>query len=126
MSTSERITDLYVNDDPELLRLVGTRLERESERITVRTAESVDERLGIVHDDAIDCILSDYHMPDRDGLDFLRTVRSENEEIPFLLFTETGDEAVASESISAGVTGGTDGGARFEITGIDSVSIEAA
>lgn len=104
MTTNEPISVLYVNDDPELLRLVSTRLERERDHLTIHRAESVEDGLSILRTDDVDCILSDYHMPDRNGLDFLRTVRAEDDEIPFILFTETGDESVASESISAGVT----------------------
>ncbi len=104
VTTNEPIFVLYVNDDPELLRLVSTRLERERDHLTIVRAESVEDGLSILRTGDIDCILSDYHMPDRNGLDFLRSVRAENDEIPFILFTETGDETVASESISAGVT----------------------
>ena len=104
VTTSDQIAVLYVNDDPDLLRLVSERLEREREHLTIHRADSVEGGLSILQSEDIDCILSDYHMPDRNGLDFLRTVRAEDDEIPFILFTETGDETVASESISAGVT----------------------
>lgn len=104
MTTSKSISVLYVDDDPELRQLVGERLERERDHLTISKAESVDNGLSILRTDDIDCILSDYHMPERNGIDFLRTVRAVDDEIPFILFTETGDETVASESISAGVT----------------------
>ncbi len=103
MSNSEIIV-LYVNDDPDLLTLVSTRLEREHNRLTVRTAHSAADGREIFEMGDIDCILSDYHMPVETGVDLLRSVREQDREIPFILFTETGDEAVASESISAGVT----------------------
>lgn len=43
-------------------------------------------------------------MPGRTGLEYLRSLRGNDDGIPFILFTETGDEAVASEAISADVT----------------------
>ncbi|AZH25533.1 ATP-binding response regulator [Haloplanus aerogenes] len=101
---NEPITVLYVNDDPDLLELLVTGLEREVEQLTVRTATSAQKGLEILDDEPIDCILSDYHMPERTGVEFLRTVRAQDEEIPFVMFTETGSESVASAAISANVT----------------------
>jgi PAS domain S-box-containing protein len=100
----EPITALYVNDDPDLLELVKTGLEREEERLTVRTASSGAEGLAAFRDADVDCIVSDYHMPGTNGVDLLRAVREEDPELPFILFTETGNETAASEAISADVT----------------------
>ncbi|SDJ23701.1 Signal transduction histidine kinase [Halovenus aranensis] len=43
-------------------------------------------------------------MPGEDGIEFLKTVRAEYPDIPFILFTGKGSETIASEAISAGVT----------------------
>jgi DNA-binding NarL/FixJ family response regulator len=43
-------------------------------------------------------------MPGMDGIEFLQAVREEFPDLPFILFTGKGSEAVASEAISAGVT----------------------
>jgi len=42
-------------------------------------------------------------MPDRDGLEFLATVRESRPELPFVLFSGKGSEEIAAEAISAGV-----------------------
>jgi PAS domain S-box-containing protein len=55
-------------------------------------------------DDGVDCIVSDYEMPETDGIEFLETVREEHPELPFILFTGQGSEAIASDAISSGVT----------------------
>ncbi|MBX0296702.1 sensor histidine kinase [Haloarcula nitratireducens] len=104
MADSPDIIVLYVNDNTELLELVSRQLTNESDRLSVVTAESADRGREILDSRTVDCILSDYHMPDRTGIDFLRGVREDYPDIPFLLFTETGNETVASESIEAGVT----------------------
>jgi DNA-binding NtrC family response regulator len=100
----ESITALYVNDDPDLLELLQTGLEREEERLTVRTASSGAEGLAAFRDADVDCIVSDYHMPEMNGVEPLRAVREESPALPFVLFTETGDETATSEAISANVT----------------------
>jgi PAS domain S-box-containing protein len=99
----DSIAVLYVNDDPDLLELLATGLEREDERLDVSTAASAAAGLAAL-DDGVDCVLSDYHMPERNGVDFLREVREEHPDLPFVMFTETGSESAASDAISAGVT----------------------
>ena len=53
----------------------------------------------------VDGIISDHDMGETNGLDFLQEIRSEDSEIPFVLFTGKGSEEVAEKAISAGVTG---------------------
>ena len=100
----QAIRVLHVDDDPELGRLTATYLEREDDRFEVRTATSAAEGFDTMGDPPPDCIVSDYDMPGRDGIEFLRMVREEYPELPFILFTGKGGEAVASDAISAGAT----------------------
>ncbi|MFD1642327.1 sensor histidine kinase [Halohasta litorea] len=104
MDSDQPITVLYVNDSSELLELVSTQLTAEGDRVSVLTATSVEEGIEIVRTTSVDCVLSDYHMPERTGVDFLQAVREMNPELPFIMFTQTGNEAAASEAISADVT----------------------
>jgi len=101
---NEPIAVLYVNDDPDLLELLVTGVERENDRLTVQTATSARDGLETVRGGDVDCVLSDYHMPERNGVEFLRAVREDYPDLPFILFTETGNERVASEAISADAT----------------------
>jgi len=52
----------------------------------------------------VDCIVSDFDMPDQNGIEFLETVREEYPDLPFILYTGKGSEEVASDAISTGVT----------------------
>jgi len=98
------ITVLHVDDDGDLLQLAATVLERHDDAFRVLTETTVDDALDRLETDAVDCIVSDYEMPGRDGLDFLRAVRERDPAVPFILFTGKGSEEIASEAISAGVT----------------------
>ncbi|MCU4743733.1 PAS domain-containing protein [Halobacteria archaeon AArc-m2/3/4] len=94
---------LHVDDDPQFGELASIFLEREDDRFSVDTATSVSEGLAHLADHDVDCVVSDYEMPERNGIEFLQTVR-ESSDVPFILFTGKGSEEVASEAISAGVT----------------------
>ena len=104
MESESGVDVLYVNDDDQLRELVATQLRGESERIRVDTADSAASGSRRLANGSVDCILCDHHMPEETGLEFLKRVREDRPDLPFVLFTRTGNEAVASESIEAGVT----------------------
>jgi PAS domain S-box-containing protein len=95
---------LHVDDDAAFASTTATFLERESERFDVETAPSGAAALDRLADAEYDCVVSDYQMPGRNGLELLRAVRADDPDLPFLLFTGEGSESIASEAISAGVT----------------------
>jgi PAS domain S-box-containing protein len=100
------ITVLHVDDEPNFAELTATFLKRENSDFEVLTETSADAALERLDDDtdSIDCIVSDYQMPGMDGIELLKTVREECPELPFILFTGKGSEAVAGRAISNGVT----------------------
>jgi PAS domain S-box-containing protein len=100
----DEICVLHVDDEPDLATMVATFLEREDDRITVRTATSAGEGLDLLADHDVDCIVSDYDMPGQSGVEFLESVRGEYPDLPFILYTGKGSEEVASDAVSAGVT----------------------
>jgi len=100
----ERIRVLHVDDDPAFTTMAAQFLEREDERFDVETVTAASDGMDRLADGGIDCVVSDYDMPGRDGIDFLEAVREAHGDLPFVLFTGKGSEEIASEAISAGVT----------------------
>ncbi|MEF8856382.1 MAG: PAS domain S-box protein [Haloplanus sp.] len=98
---SDPVRVLYVDEAAATAR-AAAKLERADARLVVETVTSAEEALAQLDDVA--CVVSAYDLPDRDGLDFLETVRGRDPDCPFVLWTDAGSEAVASEAISAGVT----------------------
>ncbi|WP_324760912.1 hybrid sensor histidine kinase/response regulator [Haloarcula sp. GH36] len=100
----EMIEVLHVDDEPDFAGLTATFLEREDDQFTVETVTTVDKALERIDDRRPDCIVSDYNVPGMNGLEFLQAVRERYPDLPFILFTSKGSEAIASDAISAGVT----------------------
>jgi PAS domain S-box-containing protein len=103
-ATDNTIRVLLVDDEPEFLETIASVLEREDSRFDVRTATDADSGLEALETGRIDCVVSDYGMAGMDGIEFLGAVREAHGDLPFVLLTGEGDETVASEAISAGVT----------------------
>lgn len=99
----DRIRVLLVDDDADVANLTATYLVRVSGRITAVRKGSPAEGLTAIHEQSIDCIVSDYDMPGTNGLEFLESVRAIESDLPFILFTGRGSEEIASKAISAGV-----------------------
>ncbi|MFC7078495.1 hybrid sensor histidine kinase/response regulator [Haloarcula halophila] len=110
----DTIQVLHVDDEPDFADMTATFLEREDERFVIETATSASAGAAQLEQNRFDCVISDYDMPSQNGIEFLKSVREQYPELPFILFTGKGSEEVASDAISAGVTdylqkeGGTD------------------
>ncbi len=69
---------------------------------TVSTAAAARDRLAT--DGSVDCVVSEYDLPESDGLALLEHVRHDHPNLPFVIFTGSGSEEVASEAVGMGVT----------------------
>ena len=95
------IKALYVDDEDALLDIGKIFLERSGETI-VDIYPSVKEADKALHQRKYDAIISDYQMPEMNGIEFLKKLRSENNAIPFILFTGKGREEVVIEAFNSG------------------------
>ena len=95
------ISLLYVDDEKMLLDLCKIFLERTGE-FQVQTEASVLKALNLVSIQAFDAIISDYQMPEMDGIEFLKRVRASGSTIPFIIFTGRGREEVAIAALKEG------------------------
>ncbi len=95
---------LVVDDEPDVVELTASMLESESARITTATATSASDGLDHLSSRDVDCVVSDFDMPETNGLEFLDAVREAHPALPFILFTGKGSEEIASEAIARGVS----------------------
>ena len=102
IGTAETIRVLHV-DEPEATDLTATALEGGNEHITVRSATDAQGALDVLENHDIDCIVSEADLPEMSGVKLCERIREEYD-IPFILFTDAGSEAVAGDAVTAGVT----------------------
>lgn len=95
---------LHVEDDPLFAEMAGEFIKRQDERFILETALTAEEALDRLRTNQIHCVVSDFDMPGKNGIELLEAIREEYPNLPFILFTGRGSEEIAAEAITAGVT----------------------
>jgi len=98
---AKAIRILYVDDEPGLLEVGRMFLERSGD-FMVTTALNGLDAVRLLGQGDFDAIISDYQMPEMDGIQFLVEVRKHFGAIPFILFTGRGREEVVIQAINNG------------------------
>jgi PAS domain S-box-containing protein len=100
---SETVRVLYVDDqvDGTDAAIATVAADDEFEIEEVDHAAAAIDTLGT---GSYDCVVSGYDLTQVDGLTFLEEVRERWPDLPFVLYTDSGSERVASDAFSAGAT----------------------
>ena len=92
---------LYVDDEPGLLTIGKLFLEKEK-AFAVDTLTSAKSALEQLKTKRYDAIISDYQMPEMDGITFLKQLKVTGNTTPFIIFTGRGREEVVIEALNEG------------------------
>ena len=92
---------LHVEDDAATLE-VSKEILMMNGNFEVDHASSVNEAFKKLDAQPYDVVVSDYEMPQKDGLEFLRELREQKNQVPFVLFTGKGREEVAINALNLG------------------------
>jgi PAS domain S-box-containing protein len=95
---------LHVDDDVCFLEVSKQILEMEG-KFEVDNAMSVGEAFQKLEKQSYDAVVSDYEMPSKDGLQFLKELREQDNTIPFCIFTGKGREEAAIKALDLGADG---------------------
>jgi len=98
------INVLYVGSRSNIANILHGATADDETRLNVITVRTISDASRTLSEGPIECIVSDYDLADGTGIEFLRTIRSENISIPFILYPAEGSEKIASKAISAGVS----------------------
>ncbi|PSQ18020.1 hypothetical protein BRD00_05975 [Halobacteriales archaeon QS_8_69_26] len=94
---------LYVDGDPDRRRRVRETLDGATARVA--TAEGADPAVATLRAERVDCVVSEYRLPETDGLSFYERIAARHPDVAFVLYTGHGSEALAGEALAAGVDG---------------------
>lgn len=104
-STHGSVNVLLVDDDPHDLEMAEMMLNEREPELSIETATSASGGLEVLADDGVrHCVVSDFDMPGVDGIEFLEQVRADHPDLPFILFTGQGSQAVAKQALLSDVT----------------------
>lgn len=95
---------LHVDDDADFLELAGQIIQISGDFI-IDGALSADEAFEKLWEQSYDIVLCDYEMQEKDGLQFLRELREQKNDVAFMLFTGKGREEVAITALNLGADG---------------------
>ncbi|MFQ5978361.1 MAG: two-component system response regulator [Candidatus Heimdallarchaeota archaeon] len=93
---------LLVDDDKDLLLAFKKFLFKEGTFELISTTSPL-EALRLLKERQFDVIVSDWPMPEINGFELFKRIRSENNTIPFILFTCKPREEVALEALNSGI-----------------------
>lgn len=94
---------LIVDDEMSVLESVSKILVRKG--YETKTTLSGEEALKVIRNEDFDLIVADLMMPRVSGIDLLKTIRSENKNIPFLVITGYPSISAAVEATKFGAGG---------------------
>ena len=97
---------LIVDDSIAMRRILSATLKRQGYEDVVE-ASNGREALGCLESGPFDAIITDWIMPEMDGIDLVRAVRAreDGQQVPMLMITTHATREHIIEAMNAGVTG---------------------
>lgn len=100
----KRMRILHVDDDVSFLE-VSKKILSVLSNFDVDTAKSAEEACRKMASNSYDAIVSDYEMPNKNGLDLLMELKAQKIDVPFILLTGKGREEIAIKALNLGADG---------------------
>ncbi|NMM49470.1 sigma-54-dependent transcriptional regulator [Marinigracilibium pacificum] len=91
---------LVIDDDPSFNMMLTTFLKRND--FEVESAHSAESGISFINKNKIDLVLTDYKLPDQDGISVIKEVKENHQGTPVILMTHYADIRTAVKSIQIG------------------------
>jgi two-component system, chemotaxis family, chemotaxis protein CheY len=106
MKGEQGMANVLIVDDSSTMRKIISRSLRQAGLAVDEIYEAGDgvEGLNVLGSKSVDLILSDINMPNMDGLEFIKMVRANGNNVPIVMITTEGGEDIIKEAISSGAS----------------------
>jgi DNA-binding NtrC family response regulator len=91
---------LIVDDEPLLVKRLKLNLEEYAEKIF--TAENGLDAMHILSREEIHCVICDINMPKMNGVEVIKAIRAQNNNVPFIFYTGHGSQQLMLEAAKYG------------------------
>ena len=95
---------LHLEDDPRDAALIQSTLKAGGISCATTRVQNHDDFVAALKQGGIDLILSDYSLPEFDGLSALKIAQAEQPDLPVILVSGTLGEGLAIDSLKSGAT----------------------
>nr|WP_303651946.1 ATP-binding protein [Halovenus rubra] len=95
---------LCIDGDTQILTEIRKNLEEDKEQFNIRTVTSTAKAWDVLGTASVNCLVSEYGLSDNGRFGFVRELRGEGVEVPYLFFTDTALNEIVGDAFSAGVT----------------------
>lgn len=98
--------NVLIVDDSSTMRKIISRSLRQAGLAVDEIFEAGDgiEGLNLLGNSQVNLVLSDINMPNMDGLEFIKQVRSRGNKVPIVMITTEGGEDIIKEAINSGAS----------------------
>jgi two-component system, chemotaxis family, chemotaxis protein CheY len=100
------MANVLIVDDSSTMRKIISRSLRQAGLAVDDIFEAGDgiEGLSVLSSKSVDLVLSDINMPNMDGLEFIKQVRANGNNVPIVMITTEGGEDIIKEALSSGAS----------------------
>ena len=98
----ELIKILLIDDEKAILEATKTYLKQMACDLDITTCTSSKKALNLLAKNEFDIVISDYQMPEMNGLELLQKIRESDSKITFIMMTGKGREEVAIKALNLG------------------------
>jgi response regulator RpfG family c-di-GMP phosphodiesterase len=104
MNNNDELWILVIDDEEQFRRMMIEMLERKLPNVHTAETSNGADGLEAMKKEAFDCIILDYKMPQKNGMQVLKEARESDVDTPIIVLTGFGDEHLAVDLMKAGAS----------------------